>query len=1061
MFVFVLSGGLGLWAAHRATGVAALGHHATVEAALEQAHGLLATKFLAADGLLLDYIGEIPTPKDCLECRPNAMGWWSPIENGPMFTGPYLVAMCEKARRSGSEADRALCRRMAKGLVKAASVSDVPGMIVRGFGTDGTCHYPLGSEDQTVPWFFGLHAYAMSGIPDAAERQAVVAKMREVADVLEQTNWQVPSDGRFRKEFRGNFKCKKGLFFRADSHYLFMLRAMQDVTGDAVWKDRYEKACGEAHPLADGATRLDICAQGYSADLGKFGIEPGGLWIYVVAQGCLRKLSEMDTDPARRAKYVQGLRWNAARVRRFFGDRLKYDNSTEVPFKYANWRTGYKWEEQTTQAIAGRVAGSGDRKILGYRKDFERRGMTAPLSACAIAAYSGDTRLRADIAEVLRHYDYATLNVCEFFLAECAWYALPEKDAAVAPGQTKVSVGAGARQAFNRRVIGVNHLAYGGDGRGYGMIRPDSHELEPELVALQKEIGFRSLRYPGGCGGTHHFEWKKNAGLAGPYNVMGVMEFLAMCEAIGAEPILGLSAHRGSPEEAAEYVEFLNAPADDAHPWARKRAERGHPEPYGVKYFEYGNEVYHGKTCSSFRNAPDKGARVAPEAYSTNFLAFRRAMQAVDPRVRLGAVLEATGGGWDAVVKQRLGEVAEFFVVHTYAQVPERDEADYPALFTTRTDQVREALARAKAGIGPQAELAVTEFNARFTQHKTLSAGLVNLSTLMDLAAEPRVAHADYWQFVNEGFGMVRGNAGNFVKRPNAWVVGLFSRYTLDTLVPAAVADDHAPVPVDPAYPAAWRGRNVVEGQAFAYTAKDAAEATGTAYERLPDGTHKLTFLDDRGLNFYHLAILARNLPKGDDCVWRVSYEMWTDFAGSSPVSARLELVDGRGWVKTRSAKAGASVSERVPVQVSFDYEPLRDNPGSLELRFRRESAGAGSVYVRNLRLEAVPKTHPDVPAVRAQLSVARDGRSAAGVFINRLFTPQRVELDLAELLPSAAAASGEVLSGPGPYATNEKTADAVAPKPLSVQVGGGRAVFDLPPHAAAGIRLEQVPLEK
>ena len=1030
-------------------------HHATVEAALEQAHGLLTAKFLGADGLLVDYIGEIPTPKDCLECRPNAMGWWSPIENGPMFTGPYLAAMCEKARRSGAEADRDLCRRMARGLVKAASVSDVPGMVVRGFGTDGTCHYPLGSEDQTVPWFFGLHAYATSGIPDARERAAVVAKMREVADVLETTGWQVPCDGRFRREFRGNFKSEKGLLFRGDSHYLFILRAMQDVTGDAVWKARYEKACGETHPHAENRTRLDICAQGYAADFGKFGIEPGGLWIYVVAQGCLWKLSEMDADPVRRARYVQGLRWNAQRVRRFFAHRSKYDNSTETPFKYANWRTGYKWEEQTTQAIAGRVAGSGDPKILGHRKGFERAGMTAPLSACAIAAYSGDTRLRAEVAEVLRHYDYATLNICEFFLAECAWYALPEKDARMAPGRTKVSVGAGERRAFNRRVIGVNHLAYGGDGRGYGMIRKGTHEPEPELVEMQKRIGFRSLRYPGGCGGTHHFDWKRNAGLAGPYNVLGVMEFLAMCEEVGAEPILGLSAHRGSPEEAAQYVEFLNVPADDAHPWAKLRAERGHPAPYGVKYFEYGNEVYHGKTCSSFRGASDRGAMVSPEAYCTNFLAFRGAMQAVDSKVRLGAVLEANGGSWDAVVKKRLGDVAEFFVVHTYAQVPERDEADYPALFTARDAQVRKTLARAKTGIGPRAELAVTEFNARFTQHRTLSAALVNLVTLMDFAEEPRVVHADYWQFVNEGFGMVRGSSGNFAKRPNAWAFELFSRYTLDALVPAAIADDHVPVPVDPAYPAAWRGRNAVEGKTFSYIAKNAAETTGTAYERLADGTHKLMFRDDRGHNFYHLRILVRNLPKGDDCVWRVSYDMWTDFSGERPVGARMELVDGRGWLKTRSAAAGGSVSERDAVHVEFDYEPLRDNPGSLELRFRREAAGAGSVYVRNLRLEAVPKTRPDVQPVRAQLSVSKDGRSAAGVFVNRTFTPQRVELSLADLQPAARRASGEVLSGPAPYATNEDVADAVALKPLSVQLGDGRAVFELPAHAAVGIRLE------
>ena len=131
-------------------------------------------KFVGPEGLLHDYIGEIPTPADCAECRPNAMGWWSPIENGPMFTGPWLEACVIRARKSGREEDRALCRKLAGGLLLAASVSDVPGMIVRGVATDGRAHHPLGSEDQTLPWFYGMSAYVQGGF-DADGK--VAAKM--------------------------------------------------------------------------------------------------------------------------------------------------------------------------------------------------------------------------------------------------------------------------------------------------------------------------------------------------------------------------------------------------------------------------------------------------------------------------------------------------------------------------------------------------------------------------------------------------------------------------------------------------------------------------------------------------------------------------------------------------------------------------------------------------------------------------------------------------------------------------------------------------------------------
>jgi len=146
---------------------------ASVRDAVEHAHAELWRGRIDRHGVILDFVGEIPTPEDCTLGRPNAIGWWSPIENGPMFTGLYLPAACERARRSGNPTDRANARRLAQGLLKCASVSDVPGFIARGMGTDGKCHYPLGSDDQTHPWFYGLHAYCMSGISSDAERKQI------------------------------------------------------------------------------------------------------------------------------------------------------------------------------------------------------------------------------------------------------------------------------------------------------------------------------------------------------------------------------------------------------------------------------------------------------------------------------------------------------------------------------------------------------------------------------------------------------------------------------------------------------------------------------------------------------------------------------------------------------------------------------------------------------------------------------------------------------------------------------------------------------------------------
>ena len=94
-----------------------------VSAAVEKAHEVLWSKFIGDDGLIHDYVGELPNPEECRLGRPNAIGWWSPIENGPMFTGTYLAAICQRACRSGAMADREEARRLAKGLLACASVS--------------------------------------------------------------------------------------------------------------------------------------------------------------------------------------------------------------------------------------------------------------------------------------------------------------------------------------------------------------------------------------------------------------------------------------------------------------------------------------------------------------------------------------------------------------------------------------------------------------------------------------------------------------------------------------------------------------------------------------------------------------------------------------------------------------------------------------------------------------------------------------------------------------------------------------------------------------------------
>lgn len=398
--------------------------HATVAEAVEQVHSEVWRTLVDQWGLIHDYVGELPTPEDCSLGRPNAIGWWSPIEDGPMFTGIYLAAACERARRTGAAQDRDSARKLAAGLIKCASVSDVPGMIVRGIGSDGRCHYPLGSDDQTHPWFYGLHAYFKSTIPSPAEREKIAAKMTEVADVLQSTGWQCPCDGAFKGQFRGGFT---GHLFRDAARYLFMLRAMHDVTGDPAWLDRYRKALDE-HPTKEGGTRGDICALGYPQDREAIKhLDDYQMWIYVGSQASLAGLAAMEKKPDLRAPFLKGLAVNATNAMPNIGAFRQFDNNDTKVFGTANWRAVHKvWYPQPTQADAAKLSETGDPKLKGERKHYEARFMRNPLAAAAIVALKGDGDGREEIEAAIRHYDYTRLHMGERSFAEAAFYALSE-----------------------------------------------------------------------------------------------------------------------------------------------------------------------------------------------------------------------------------------------------------------------------------------------------------------------------------------------------------------------------------------------------------------------------------------------------------------------------------------------------------------------------------------------------------------------------------------------------------------------------------------------------------
>ncbi|MFD2393278.1 hypothetical protein ACFSSF_04795 [Dietzia aerolata] len=120
-------------------------------------------------------------------------------------------------------------------------------------------------------------------------------------------------------------------------------------------------------------------------------------------------------------------------------------------------------------------------------------------------------------------------------------------------------------------------------------------------MANARSTGVSMLRYPGGTV-ANTFRWKRaigpredrrcqtGGGDGAPLDsTIGPDEHMALVEQMGAETTMVVNFATATPQEAADWVSYMNAPVGTS-PWADLRAEHGHPEPYGVTWWEVGNE---------------------------------------------------------------------------------------------------------------------------------------------------------------------------------------------------------------------------------------------------------------------------------------------------------------------------------------------------------------------------------------------------------------------------------------------------------------------------------------
>ncbi len=163
------------------------------------------------------------------------------------------------------------------------------------------------------------------------------------------------------------------------------------------------------------------------------------------------------------------------------------------------------------------------------------------------------------------------------------------------------------------------------------------HGADPDVIRFLKDAHLPLLRWPGGnFVSAYHWEdgigpvetrpTKPNYAWGGVEpNTFGTDEFMAFCRAVGCEPMICINAGTGTPQEAARWVQYCNDTANS--PIGARRATNGHREPYHVRHWEVGNELW-GHWQARWTTA---------EGYVDRYVRFAKAMRAADPKIELHA----------------------------------------------------------------------------------------------------------------------------------------------------------------------------------------------------------------------------------------------------------------------------------------------------------------------------------------------------------------------------------------------------------------------------------------
>jgi hypothetical protein len=318
--------------------------------------------------------------------------------------------------------------------------------------------------------------------------------------------------------------------------------------------------------------------------------------------------------------------------------------------------------------------------------------------------------------------------------------APPGAHAAPAPTTTvDIDVRAGLATVPDT-ALGVNHAIW-------------DAELGTAAVSdLLKDAGVQMVRYPGGSY-ADIYHWRDHTapgGYVAPNTDFDT--FMAGARRTGAQPMIIANYGTGTAQEAADWVHYANV-----------------TKGYDVKYWTIGNENYGNGHYGSAWEA-DNHADKSPKEYAANVVAYAEAMKAVDPDIKIGAVLTMSGnwpdgivgpgdqGTWNQEVLTRAGSSIDFVDVHWYPGGGTAAEA------LTRTEHIQDAFYLLRKQINEYAGanagdigISLTEINVGVGQNT--QPGALFLADVYSGLLEQGLFTVQWWN-VHNGIGTVSTVAG-------------------------------------------------------------------------------------------------------------------------------------------------------------------------------------------------------------------------------------------------------------------------------------------------------------